>query len=84
MSSMPCFQVTPKRRLKFILSNSVAIQFTGPVGTFWPKKAVVCPGNSKVNSHWLPFPNQSKDATTCPPMGDWDGYGAVFSCVAGV
>ena len=28
--------------------------------------------------------NQLKDATTCPPMGDWDGYGAVLSCVAGV
>lgn len=26
---------------------------------------------------------QLKDAATCPPMGDWDGYGAVFSCVAG-
>jgi len=20
------------------------------------------------------------DATSCPPLGDWQGYGAVFSC----
>ena len=53
-----------------------------PVGTFWPRLVVVSPGNSQVNessqmTHRVIF---TSDATSCPPLGDWQGYGAVFSC----